>query len=38
MNVANTYYGLEAQKELYGYKSNRTKANERKRFVETYDI
>ena len=33
MNVANTYYGLEAQKELYGYKSNRTKANERKRFV-----
>ena len=38
LNVANTYYGLEAQKELYGYKSNRTKANERKRFVETYDI
>ena len=37
MNVANTYYGLEAQKELYGYKSNRTKANERRRFVETYD-
>ena len=25
LNVANTYYGLEAQKELYGLKSNRQK-------------
>jgi hypothetical protein len=38
MNVANTYYGLEAQKELYGYKSNRNKSDQRKRFVETYSV
>ena len=38
MNVANTYYGLEAQKELYGYKSNRTKKRERNQFIETYEV
>ena len=34
LNVANTYYGLEAQKELYGYKSNRQKAIDRNKFTQ----
>ena len=38
LNVANTYYGLEAQKELYGLKSNRQKALDRKNLYKGYSI
>ena len=36
LNVANTYYGLEAQKELYGLKSQRQKRLDRQNFNKGY--
>jgi len=36
LNVANTYYGLEYQKELMGYKSQRQKTLESNQFRQKY--
>ena len=41
LNVANTYYGLEAQKELYGLKSDRTKQDDKRKlrsYSETIEV